>query len=221
MAVALQIPTEPLPRCVTVEEYLAFEEKSKVRTEYLNGRVYCQGVPIDPDAEGIDETLWAMAGAMPDHCSVNVNIGGELRSRLKKTSCIVYISDIRIRIGSEGQYIYPDLSIACSNAQFDTRRKPYSLLNPIMIVEILSASTQKYDLNKKAQLCREKESIKEILFVSPDEVYVLHLSRHNDTTWTKTTYLSLSNSVIFPSLGCELPLEEIYLNVVFGKEEEE
>ena len=95
MGIALKIPKEPLPRCVTVEEYLAFEENSAVKTEYVNGRIYCQGVPIDPDAEGIHETLWAMAGAMPEHSAVTINIGGELRSRLKKN--VLY----RLQFGHE------------------------------------------------------------------------------------------------------------------------
>ena len=128
---------------------------------------------------------------------------------------------MKIRVGSDDQYVYPDLSAACGKSLFDITHRPYTLLNPIMIVEVLSPSTQKYDLHEKAELYRQKETLQEILFVSPNEVYVLHLSRRTDTTWVENTYLSLSDTVNFPSLGCELPLEEIYLNVEFGEEDEE
>ena len=186
---------------ITVEEYLDFDEQSPEKNEFVNGRIV------------------NMAGAMPDHGAISINIGGELRSCLKKTFCIVYGPDLRVRIGSYTEYVYPDLTIGCGKPLLDKRRKPYTLLNPIMIVEVLSPSTQNYDLTEKAQLYREQDTTQEIRFVLPDEIYVLHYSRCNDTTWTETTHLAMSDVVTLPSLGYKLPLDEIYLNIVFEAEE--
>lgn len=111
----------PTQKRITVEEYLDFDEQSPIKNEFVNGQIV------------------SMAGAMPDHGAVNINIGGELRARLKKTSCIVYSSDVRIRVGSNDQYVYPDLSIACAKQTFDTTRKPYTLLNPIMVLVCATA----------------------------------------------------------------------------------
>lgn len=213
--VALPTMRETLPRCVTVEEYLAFDENSAVKTEYLNGRIYCHGVPFDPDTEGIDARLWAMAGAMPNHNVVMMNLGAALVYGGRTNECQVYSSDQRILRELTQDYVYPDISVCCDTPVFDTNHKPFALKNPLVVVEVLSPSTRKYDLSDKADAYREIPSLQDILFVSPDDVFVLHYARKNVTTWISTEHTQLSATIHLSAMGCDIALQEIYRTLGF------
>src|SRR5689334_833783 len=114
----------------TVEEYLALERKAEHKSEYLNGFIF------------------AMAGASEMHKLIAGNVFGELRARLKGHACRAYISDMRIRVSETGLYTYPDVVVVCGERRFDDVERD-TLLNPTLIVEVLSESTEAYDRGDK------------------------------------------------------------------------
>jgi Uma2 family endonuclease len=204
----------PLPRCVTVEEYWAFDEKASVKTEYLNGRIYYQGTPVDPDAI-TDEELRAMAGAMPEHDRVTVNLIVALDKRVEGKPCEVHTSDQRIELTGTGQSVFPDITVSCGEPIYDMTIKPPVLENPLVVVEVLSPSTQHFDLNDKAEAYRQHDTIEDFLFISPYRVFVLHYARQDNVHWIVTEYNEMSQSVHLDSVDCNLPLTEIYRNFGF------
>ena len=220
MGVALKISSEPslppeppLPRCITVEEYLAFEEKSAVRTEYLNGRIYFQGVPFDPATKGINGILWAMSGAMPEHDRVVVNLITTVHPQIKGKSCRVHTQDQRIELTGTQQYVYPDMTASCGKPVYNLNMRPPVLENPLVVVEVLSPSTKRYALKNKAEAYRQHPIIQDILFIAPDRVYVLHHARQSDLQWISTEYTETEQTFRLNSLGCNVTLAEIYEEV--------
>jgi Uma2 family endonuclease len=179
---------------VTPEEYLALERKSETKSEYLNGEMF------------------AMVGASRQHNLIAGNIFGELRQRLKGTSCEAYTNDMRVRIPATGLYTYPDVIVVCGEPQFEDEYID-TLINPTLIVEVLSDSTESYDRGKKAGFYRSVESIVEYLLVSQDEYRVEQYVKQADGKWLLTDIRSLESTVGLISLQCALPLKEIYERV--------
>lgn len=179
---------------LTPEEYLALERKSETKSEYLNGEMF------------------AMVGASRQHNLIAGNIFGELRHRLKGTSCEAYTNDMRVRIPAIGLYTYPDVIVVCGEPQFEDEYID-TLINPTLIVEVLSDSTESYDRGKKAGFYRSVESIEEYLLVSQDEPRVEQYVKQTDGKWLLTDIRSIEGTVDLISLQCALPLKEIYERV--------
>jgi len=181
----------------TFEEWLEDERASlEGRSEYLDGEVF------------------AMTGASVEHNAIVVNIASELRTQMKRRPCQVYANDLKVRIRSADAGKYPDLIALCGEHQFQDGRRDV-LLNPSLIVEVLSDSTEAYDRGKKFAIYRQLPSLREYLLVSQHQVEVELFSRDDDGRWSLSDFSTLTASVPLPSVGCILSLAEVYDKVEF------
>jgi Uma2 family endonuclease len=187
--------TEPKPR-FTPEEYLALERQSELRNEYLHGEIF------------------AMTGASEKHNLITLNIAAGLHGQLKKRDCKTYSNDMRVKVPATGLYTYPDVAVVCGEAQFEDDSFD-TLLNPVLIVEVLSKSTSRYDRIEKFAHYRSIPSFAEYLIVWQDEYRVEHNARQRDGRWLLTDIRGRDEQVALQSVGCALTLEDIYDRVSF------
>lgn len=183
----------PVPR-IGPEEYLASERRAAFRSEYHDGEMF------------------AMAGGTRAHGLIGMNIGGELRQRLKSSGCEVYGSDTRVKIPATGLYTYPDVSVVCPPVQLEDEHGD-TLLNPVVIFEVLSDSTEAYDRGRKFEHYRKLVSLREYLLVSQNEAHVDHFARTDDGIWVLRDASGMEAVLRLKTIGCELPLSEIYAKV--------
>jgi Uma2 family endonuclease len=176
---------------VTPEEYLALERRAEHKSEYFDGEVF------------------AMTGASRKHNLIALNIGGELRNQLKGRPCETYTSDMRVKVAAAGLYTYPDVVVICGDAQFEDEFVD-TLLNLVLIAEVLSKSTARYDRGGKFSDYRSIPSFAEYLLVAQDEHRVEHYVRQADGRWLLTEYRSLEDVLQLDSINCSLPLKEVY-----------
>lgn len=189
---------QPVAEWISPEEYLRRERLSATKNECYNGRIYPMG-----------EGPGAMAGAKRAHVLVTGNIGGGLRSRLREAACETYESEMRVRVDSVGHYTYPDVVVACS-PEFEDEHED-TLLNPILIVEVLSPSAESYDRGLKFDLYESVSSIQEILYVSQDRRHVERYKRVAARQWLREAFAE--GEINLESLGVSIPVEEIYERV--------
>ena len=192
--------TRAVQTYLTPEEYITLERKAipdaeTVRSEYINGKII------------------AMSGASYAHNLITANISGELRNRLKGSKCAVFAIDMRVSIPSATSYFYPDVGVVCGEPRFEDDVFD-TLLNPIVIVEVLSPSTEAYDRGDKFAHYRQLQSLQEYILVSQDKVRVDHYVRHA-AQWILTDFQKLEQHLPLTSIQCELPLQEIYERVPF------
>ena len=176
---------------LTPEEYLEIERKAEHKSEYYQGEMF------------------AMAGGSRRHNLIVVNISAELRQRLKARPCEVYPSDMRQRVSPVGLYTYPDTSVVCGEPKFADDQKD-TLLNPVLIVEVLSDSTRDYDRGRKFQYYRSLPSLREYLTVEQDSPHVELWARQDEGGWLLTEFGDLGQTVQLASIDCTLPLAEVY-----------
>lgn len=175
---------------LTPEEYLTRERKAIVKSEYVSGKII------------------AMAGASYQHTVITMNISGELYGQLKDRECTVHTNDLRVKASATSSYFYPDIVLVCDKPRFEDDTFD-TLLNPILIIEVLSPSTEDYDRIDKFSHYQKLASLQEYILVSQDEVHVEHYMRHG-TLWKPTEYRSLENVLSLTSIDCELFLTDIY-----------
>lgn len=179
------------------EEYLALERQSEVKSEYWHGE------------------LFAMAGASRWHNLIVLNVGAEVRTQLKGRSCEAYTNDMRVRIPRSPSYKYPDLIAICGQPQFEDEHKD-TLLNPTMIVEVLSPSTEAYDRGAKFGEYRTIESLQEYVLISQDKPWIERYVRQKETPfWLFSDISGLETSIELQSVDCTLALAEVYDKVEF------
>ncbi|HYW13251.1 MAG TPA: Uma2 family endonuclease [Longimicrobium sp.] len=176
----------------TPEEYFALERNAEFKSEYLDGRIV------------------AMTGASSVHATIAGNVFAELRTRLRGGSCRAFISDLRIQVAGGRRYTYPDASAVCGEPRF-MDGTPDTLMNPALIVEVLSPSTEAYDRGDKFLHYRGIESLQEYVLVAQDRVLVERFVRAGEF-WTLSTVSDGDASLELTSVGCEIPLREIYEN---------
>ncbi|MEO8028971.1 MAG: Uma2 family endonuclease [Bryobacteraceae bacterium] len=189
------LASKPLRR-FTPQEYLLVERAAEIKSEYLDGQMY------------------GMAGASPEHNIITANLIAELRAPLRRAGCRTFASDQRIAIAPEGSYYYPDVSAVCGEAKFLDKHRD-TLLNPALIVEVLSKSAAKYDREIKLAEYQGISSVREILLVSQDRLRVEHYSR-SGKHWIARTHSRPDAILDIPSLHCSLALSEIYDGVTFS-----
>ena len=160
-----------------------------------------------------------MAGGTPRHNTTGGNIFASLRGRLRGTPCRPYSSDQRIRIPANGLSTYPNVSVVCGELQLDSQDRD-AIVNPRVIFEVLSKSTESYDRGKKFDLYRQLESLREYILVTQDEPHVERFVRQNDGSWNLNVFKGLDALLELPTIACVLPLSEIYEDVTFGSEED-
>ena len=188
------------------EEYITLERKAiptydTVRSEYVNGAII------------------TMSGASFSHNLITNNFSSELHTRLKGTGCAVFTNDMRISIPTTNSYFYPDVGVICDEPRFEDDVFD-TLLNPIIIVEVLSPSTEAYDRGEKLSHYQQLESLKEYILVSQDRVYVERYLRKQDE-WGYTSFREIDDVLPIASIKCDLPLQEIYERVTFPKEKKD
>lgn len=176
---------------------MELERASDVRHEYYRGEIF------------------AMADGSFRHAVVIQNIAGELRNSLKQRPCVVMTSDMRVRVRVDGLYTYPDIVVVCDPPKFGDNRTD-TLLNPALVVEVLCPSTAAHDRGFKFAQYRLIEGLQEYVLASPSEARVEVFRRQADGSWLMTEALGLDTLCEFQSVGCSIPLAEIYDKVSFG-----
>jgi Uma2 family endonuclease len=161
---------------VTPEQYLALERKAEYKSEYLHGEIF------------------AMTGASRKHNLIAVNIGGELHRQLKGKPCEVYVSDMRVKVAASGLYTYPDVVVVSGEPQFEDDYFD-TLLNPTVLFEILSKSTERYDRIAKSDYYRALNSLAEHLLVAQDEVSVEQYVKPVDGQWALTETRAIGGTI--------------------------
>jgi Uma2 family endonuclease len=174
----------------TFREYIELEELSPVKHEFLDGEV------------------WAMAGGTPHHAAVSVNVSALLQEQLRSERCRVFSSDLRIRVMATGLGTYPDVSVVCDELQTDPEDPSAStVINPRVVVEILSPSTEDYDRGEKLDHYKAIPSLAEIVLVAHDQRRVDVWRRHADG-WTEIVTREQGRATL-ASIGASLPLDEV------------
>ncbi len=176
---------------LTPEEYLAIERKAEYKSEYFNGEMF------------------AMAGASERHVLIVTNLVAELRGQLRRRPCTVYSTDLRVRVSSTGLYTYPDVVVVCGQPQFADDQKD-TLLNPTLIIEVLSDSTKDYDRGGKFQHYRALASLTEYVLVAQDKCHVEHYVRQPENRWLLSETNELKDTIHLSSIECNLALVEVY-----------
>jgi Uma2 family endonuclease len=186
-------------RRVSLEDYMAAERQAETKSEYLSGEVF------------------AMSGASRQHNLIVWNLSGTLYAQLKGRGCEAYVGDMRVHIPATGLYTYPDIAVACGEPRFEDAALD-TLLNPTLLIEVLSPSTEGYDRGKKAAHYRTLDSLREYVLVSQEEARVELLTRQKEGHWLLSEASRLDETVTLSSIGCTLRLADVYERVtgVFG-----
>ena len=186
---------------LTPEQYLEQDRTSEFRNEYYNGRMY------------------VMAGGTHRHAIIMGNTAFAIRRDLGKRPCLVTTSDLRVCVAPQGFYAYPDVVVVCNEPKY-VDKKTDTLLNPVLVIEILSSSTEAYDRGFKATQYRRMESLQEYAFVSQDEPRVEVFRRQPSGDWLLSESAVLDAACKFDSVGCVVPLADVYDKVTFAGDEE-
>src|SRR5712692_8061687 len=184
------MPSQP-KTYITPEEYLAIERQAEYKSEYFNGEMF------------------ALAGASERHVLIVTNVVAELRGQLRRRPCTVYSTDLRVRVSSTGLYTYSDVVVVCGQPQFADEQQD-TLLNPTLIVEILSESTKDYDRGEKFEHYRTLTSLAEYVLIAQDKHHVEHFVRQPDNRWLLAETNRLGDTIHLPSIACDLALTEVY-----------
>ena len=175
---------------LTPEEYLALERVAEVKSEYVDG------------------DMIAMPGSSREHNLIVTNLIAELREQLKGRPDVVYPSDLRVAIPADGRYTYPDVSVVLGESRFQDHHAD-TLLNPTLIIEVLSPGTESYDRGRKFQFYRSIDSLAEYLLITQYERRVEQFVRGEDG-WSLLEHTTSAAIVPLPSVGCQLEVAEIY-----------
>lgn len=178
---------------MTAEEYLAFERASDVRHEFANGEIF------------------AMAGGTYEHTTIAANMIGELRNALRGRKCSVQTSDMRIHIPLRGRYVYADASVVCGRPEF-LDDKHDTLINPRVVVEVLSPSTEVYDRGEKFTLYQTLPSVMHYVLAAQDKPCIEVFTRMVDGLWKSRTY-GPGEIVVLPALEISFEVDQVYSNV--------
>jgi Uma2 family endonuclease len=181
---------------ITPEEYLAIERAAEYKNEYVNGEIF------------------AMTGASRKHNLIVGNIYSELRQQLKGKDCEAYPGEMRVKAPLARSYVYPDIVVVCGEPQFEDSYFD-TLLNPTLVVEVLSKSTESYNRFAKSAYYRTIESLAEYLLVAQEEYRVEQYVKQADGRWLISDVRSLENFIELTSIDCSLALRDLYERVSF------
>ncbi|HEV7668683.1 MAG TPA: Uma2 family endonuclease [Thermoanaerobaculia bacterium] len=187
---------EPKPHLSPVE-YLTLDREAEERSEYLDGEMF------------------AMAGGSRKHALIAANLMIDLGSQLRNRPCETYGSDMRVWVEASGLYTYPDMSVVCGEPIFGPDGREDTLRNPILLIEVLSPSSEAYDRGKKFEHYRAIPSFREYLLVSQESPLVDRFLRQESGIWLFSTARGLDAEVELSSIGARLALAEIYAKVSF------
>jgi Uma2 family endonuclease len=183
---------------LTPEQYLEIEDAAEYKSEYFQGEMF------------------AMAGATEAHNDIAGNTFFQLASQLRDR-CSVSGSDQRIHIPRTGLFTYPDVVVTCGQREYRDRKR-MNLLNPTVIIEVLSPSTEAYDRGRKFEHYQSIDSFREYLLIASDRVSVTRHRRQPNNEWLGAIVTDLEGSIDLESIGCTLLLRDLYDNVTFAAE---
>lgn len=182
----------------SVEEFLELEREADERHEYLDGQIYL------------------MAGESIEHCTINANLTALLVTQLRGTDCQAFSPNMKVRTSPTGLYAYPDATVVCGEPQFHDDRRNI-LINPTVIVEVLSPSTEGYDRGEKFLRYQQLESLVDYLLVAQNTPRIERFTRQADNRWLYSTTNKLTDNVHLASIACELRLSEVFDRIVFSR----
>jgi len=180
---------------LTEQEYLALERAAEFKSEFFRGEMF------------------AMSGASLRHLFLQSNIQGELYAALRGARCEVFGSDLRVRVSSD-MYTYPDITVICGEPALADDHQDV-LLNPLVIFEVLSPSTERYDRGLKRQRYTGLASLKDYILVSQTNLHIEQYTRQENNLWTVRDYATLDEELTIASIGVSLSLRAIYNRVEF------
>ena len=179
---------------ITPEQYLEIEFQADHKSEYFAGQMY------------------AMAGALPAHVLLVTNLVTELNMQLRRRPCGVYSTDLKVRVSETGLFTYPDVIVVCGELELLGKRKDV-LLNPTVLVEVLSDSTELYDRTGKFEHYRRLRSLQSYLLVSQKTMRVELYERQANNQWLLTVSEGEEGTLAISSIGCTLANVDIYNKV--------
>lgn len=179
---------------VSEEEYLRLEAESPIKHEYVNGEMF------------------AMVGGTLRHNTIALNIAAALRSHLRNTPCRVFINDVRVRVEKAHSYYYPDLLVTCARGAQRIDLDAVTVDDPVLVIEVLSPSTEATDRREKLLAYRTVSSLSEYVLVSQDEARVKIHRRRGGIGWEKIEY-SGPETVELAAVGLQIGMREIYEGV--------
>ena len=181
----------------TAEQYLEIDRKAEYRSEYVDGEIL------------------AMAGASREHNRITINIGSALLVQLRGSSCEPFTTDLRVKGRTTGAYLFPDVVAGCAPLEFEDASLDI-LLNPVVLMEVLSPTTEKDDRSWKFAHYRRLATLTDYVMLSQYQPFVEHYTRQADDKWVLTELRGLEAVLHLPSIGCVLPLSVIYERVEFA-----
>jgi Uma2 family endonuclease len=173
------------------QEYLAIERDAQQKHEYFNGEIFL------------------LAGASERHNLIVVNLVATIHAQLKGTDCKVYSHDMRLKVAATGLYTYPDVVALCGEVHFDDDQRD-TLLNPHLLIEVISKSTEGYDRGEKSAHYRRIESLAEYLLISQDKYRIEQFVRQPDNQWLMSEVSKLEETIELPSVKCKLLVSDVY-----------
>jgi Uma2 family endonuclease len=185
--------SSPKPSYLTPSEYLALERKADIRSEYIAGRMF------------------AMSGASRRHNLIAGNFHRELSSQMRGRSCEAYVSDMRVKVSPAGLYTYPDIAAVCGEALFEDEQID-TLVNPTVIIEVLSDSTEAYDRGEKFAQYRRLEALSEYVLVAQDKIRIEHFRREGEE-WVLSEVSAPEAILHLGSIDCHVEIAAIYEKV--------
>lgn len=189
---------EPAHHRFSFGQYLMLEEDSGIKHEFLEGQV------------------WAMSGGTPEHAAVAGNVLTLLNVQLAGKKCRVFTSDLRIRVVATGLGTYPDVSVVCGRLALDPEdAKRHTVVNPRILVEVLSPSTEVYDRGEKLRQYQQVPSVDEIVLVAHDRPEIEVVRREADGTWSRHVARA-GESARLLSIDCDLPVSEVFRDPLAG-----
>ena len=180
------------------EEYLAFERASDEKHEFIDGNIYL------------------MTGASRQHNLIVFNLARALGNQLQGRDCEAYVNDMRVRMKSQ-DYAYPDLAVTCDPPEFEDEHID-TLVNPTLVIEVLSPSTEQYDRGKKFESFRTLDSLQEYVLIAQDRPHIERYLRQSEGAWLFSEVKGVDTSLELPSIGCKLVLAEVYDKVTFEED---
>ena len=188
---------------ISPEEYLLLEEQAETKSEYYDGIIV------------------AMAGADPTHVMITFDTSLAIGNQLRGTSCQAFGGDLRVYVTACNHYYYPDISVACAEPQYQIIQGLRTLLNPTLIIEVLSRSTEADDRNEKYDCYKTIPSLQTYVLVTQERPFVEWYVRRGETVWQHFEAEGLDASILLESIGCELRLADIYARVSFPEAQTE
>jgi len=182
---------------VPVEEYFAREETAEQRSEYYCGDIY------------------AMAGGTPNHNRITINLATLLNAQFKGRSCEAFATDLRVQVEKNIHYAYPDVVVVCGDLQLADGRSD-TVVNPVVIIEVLSESTRDYDRGTKFTACRNIQTLTDYILVDQDTAHIEYFSKETGGTWRLQEYFGTEAAVEIKSIQSMVSIKEIYERVVLA-----